>query len=64
MSIQGTKRTLPNLGAPISIYEHTAWRWHQSMIPKSGCRFSEKIMLPRKIQLMIRFNRIGSWLVR
>jgi len=29
---------------------------HQSMIPKSGNRFSEKIMLNKKIQTMIRFN--------
>jgi hypothetical protein len=29
---------------------------HQSMIPKSGNRFSEKIMLNKKIWTMIRFN--------
>jgi hypothetical protein len=31
------------------------------MIRKSGCRFSEKIMLQRKNWTMIRFNSIGSW---
>jgi hypothetical protein len=28
----------------------------QSMIPKSGYRFSDKIMLKRKIQTLIRFH--------
>jgi hypothetical protein len=31
------------------------------MIPKSGNRFSEKIMLHRNIWTMIRFNLIGLW---
>jgi hypothetical protein len=30
------------------------------MIPKSGYRFSDKIMLKQRFQTMIRFNRIGS----
>jgi hypothetical protein len=32
----------------------------QSMIRKSGNRFSEKIMLQQKDEIMIRFNPIGS----
>ena len=32
----------------------------QSMIRKSGNRFSEKIMLKQKDEIMIRFNLIGS----
>jgi hypothetical protein len=32
----------------------------QSMIPKSGNRFSESIMLKRSIQTVIRFGRIGA----
>jgi hypothetical protein len=31
-----------------------------SMIPKSGCRFSEKIMLQQKIRAPFRFRRNGS----
>src|SRR5262245_26397889 len=30
------------------------------MIPKSGNRFSEKIMLKQKVETLIRFNPIGS----
>src|SRR5580700_8736651 len=37
-----------------------SWRWsRQSMIPKSGDRFSDKIMRQRKIEIMIQFPRIG-----
>jgi hypothetical protein len=32
----------------------------KSMIRKSGNRFSEKIMLQQKDEIMIRFNLIGS----
>ncbi len=31
-----------------------------SMIRKSGNRFSEKIMLKQRDEIMIRFNQIGS----
>jgi len=31
------------------------------MIRKSGNRFSEKIMLKQRDEIMIRFNLIGSW---
>jgi hypothetical protein len=33
---------------------------HQSMFRKSGNRFSEKIMLKQRDQIMIRCNLIGS----
>ena len=33
------------------------------MIRKSGNRFSEKIMLKQRDEIMIRFSQIGSWLV-
>ena len=31
------------------------------MIPKSGNRFSEKIMLSQGLKTMVRFNLNGSW---
>src|ERR1700686_4292346 len=34
---------------------------HESMIRKSGNRFSEKIMLKQKDEIMMRLNLIGSW---